>query len=69
MKGEIVLTVFSIDYLTGQGEIDSYLIQNCTPKLDHYIGLEPDMFRFNKLSSCISGSKNLEVCFVGLSMN
>ena len=41
--------------------MDSYIVQNCMPKLEHYIGVDPDMCRFDQLSSRIPGSQDLKV--------
>ena len=45
----------------GKGLVDTYILKNCTPKLQHYIGVEPHEPSFDSLREATSTFTNIEV--------
>ena len=50
-----------LSFPTGQGILDTYIIKNCAPELQQYIGTEPDKASYDKLREVLSNFTNVEV--------
>ena len=51
-------------YHTGDGMLDGFLLNKCTPELQHYIGLEPHEPSFDELRKTMMNFTDIKVIIV-----